>query len=148
MRNPLKTEAAASLGLLLARLPIGVLFLILGFNKLHGGVDTFVSNTRSTIPSWAPPEAGLRYLQLIPYLEVSVGALLVLGLLTRLAGLVGALMVISFTVAVTGMHDANFPFHPNLVFIGILLTLFFVGPGKLSLDGLFFSKSKRLAHPE
>lgn len=148
MRNPLKSDDAASLGLFLARLPMGLFFLIAGYSKLHGGVSNFVSSYQSYIPSWAPADLGVRYLQLVPYLEVAVGAMLVLGLLTRLAGLVGALMVITYIISVTGVKAPPLPFHPNMIYLGVLLTLFFVGPGKLSLDGMFFSKRKRAATPE
>ena len=147
MRNPLKSDGAVSLGLLLARLPMGLFFLIAGFTKLHGGVNAFVENTRGYVPNWAPSELGVRYLQLVPYLEVAVGAMLVLGLLTRLAGLIGALMVISYMIAVTGVRDAQLPFHPNMIYLGVLLTLFFVGPGGLSLDGVLFAKRPRPAAP-
>jgi putative oxidoreductase len=147
MRNPLKSDESVSLGLLLARLPMGLFFLVAGVKKLHGGVNGFVETFQSYIPHWAPPEAGVRYLQLVPYLEVAVGAMLVLGLLTRLAGLIGALMVISYMVAVTGVRDPQLPFHPNMIYLGVLLTLFFAGPGKLSLDGFLFAKRPRPVAP-
>ena len=43
MRNPLKTENSHGLGMLAARIPMGVFFLVLGYGKFHGGVDSFVS---------------------------------------------------------------------------------------------------------
>ncbi|MDB5300993.1 MAG: hypothetical protein JWO87_2656 [Phycisphaerales bacterium] len=148
MRNPLKSDGAASLGLLLARLPMGLFFLLLGVQKLHGGVDKFVGYAQGYLPHWMPPDLGVRYLQLVPYFEVAVGLMLMLGLLTRLAGLIGALMVLSFTIAVTGVRDLQLPFHPNLIYLGVLLTLFFVGPGKLSVDGFLFGRGKRSATPD
>ena len=140
MRNPLKTENSHGLGMLAARIPMGVFFLALGYGKFHGGVDSFVSTYIGHVPPNVPHEWGMRYLQAIPYAEMAVGALLILGLFTRLAGFVGAAMVVTFMVGVTGWRMAPLPFHPNIIYIGLLLAIFLVGPGKLSLDGMLFKR--------
>lgn len=150
MKNPMKSDASASLGMLLARLPVGAFFLIAGYDKLRGGVDNFVKavSSSATPPPWVPPGSVETYLHVVPFLEVAVGAMLLLGLLTRLGALIGSLMVLSFTVGYTHLHgvspsDQALPFHPNLIYLGLLLALLFVGPGRFSLDGVLFGGKRR-----
>jgi putative oxidoreductase len=144
MRNPLKTDRSTGLGMLLARLPMGIFFICAGYAKLdHWKSDTFASNYSDKLPTWGPHEWGMHYLQGIPYAEMAVGALLIIGLLTRLCGLVGALMVATFTYAITGWRTPPgqpFNLQANFIFIGLLLAIFLVGPGRLSLDGLLFGR--------
>jgi len=149
MKNPLKSDASVSLGLLLARLPIGAFFLIAGYDKLREGVNKFVAfaSQSATIPQWVPPGYTDTYLHVVPFLEVAIGAMLLLGLLTRLGALIGGLMVVSYVVGLTHLHgntpsDQALPFHPNLIYLGLLLALLFVGPGRFSLDGVLFGKKK------
>ncbi len=140
-----KKATANGIGLLLARVPMGVFFLVLGYWKFHGGVNNFIQGHISQVPSMVPHDWGYRYLQAVPYAEMAVGALLILGLLTRIAGGVGAAMIISFTIAATGWKQEGLPFNPNLIFIGLLLAILLVGPGKMSLDHLFFYEKPKPA---
>lgn len=146
MRNPLKSDGATNLGLLLARVPMGAFFLLAGYNKLaDGGAATFAQSHMHYAPANVPAHWVGTYLHALPYLEVAIGAMLVLGLLTRLGGLIGALMVVSYTYAYTrialklGVAD-TLPFHPNLIYIGLLMLLFLSGAGRMSVDGWWFGK--------
>ena len=154
MKNPLKSDASASLGMLLARLPVGAFFLIAGYDKLRGGIEKFVDavSSSATPPPWAPPGSVHTFLHVLPFLEVAVGALLLLGLLTRVGALIASLMVLSFIVGYTHLHgvsasDQSLPFHPNLIYLGLLLALVFVGPGRFSLDGVLFGRKKAKPGP-
>jgi uncharacterized membrane protein YphA (DoxX/SURF4 family) len=138
-----------NVGLLLARLPMGAFFLIAGIHKLHMGIDQFVSfaSHSGSAPRAVPPDWVNTYLHAVPFLELTVGLLLILGILTRLGGLIGALMVLSFTIGYTGLHgqspsDQGLPFHPNLIYLGILLLVFLAGPGRISLDGMLFGRGR------
>lgn len=149
MKNPLKSDVSASLGMLLARLPVGAFFLIAGYGKLRGGIENFAKavGPSATPPPWVPPGSVDTYLHVLPFLEVAVGALLLLGLLTRVGALIASLMVLSFIVGYTHLHgvspnDQALPFHPNLIYLGVLLALVFVGPGRFSLDGVLFGRKK------
>ena len=53
--------------------------------------------------------------------------MLMAGLFTRVAGFFATLMVLSFTIAVTGLHAKGLPFHPNLIYLGIVGILAFIG---------------------
>ena len=123
-----------NLGLLLLRVPFGVYLAIAGINKVRGGVGGFVSHGVESIPPFLPEAIGRAYLYAVPWAELLLGIMLVLGVFTRMAGFLAALMVFSFTVAVTGIGDPPKPFNANLIYIGLLLAVAMLGPGAISVD--------------
>ena len=144
MTNPLKSESSRSLGLLLARLPIGAYFVLAGYSKVfgEGGVDAFVAKSLPAVPEYMPPWFGSNYLHALPYAEIALGSLLILGLLTRLSALAVTGMLVSFVIAYTGVKDPPRPFHANLIYVGLAAMFILTGPGKISLDGLLFGRRK------
>lgn len=137
MNNPLATEKSTSIGLLLARVPLGALFVVAGFSKFtaDGGIKAFIAHNSRQVPLYMPAWFGGFYLNALPYAEILVGAMLVVGMLARLGGLVAGLMLLSFIIAITGLHDrAGLAFHPNLTFVGVALLIFLAGAGRFSLD--------------
>lgn len=141
MKNPLSSDLSQNLGLLVARLPLGAYFLVAGYAHLKTGVKAVASQYAANLPDWMPAEARGGYSTAVPFLELAVGAMLLLGLTTRLGALIGA--VISFLLVAA----AGFKFFPAesmtmLVFCGLSLTLFFMGGGKFTLDGFLFNKKK------
>ena len=143
-----RPSVAASIGLLLLRVPLGVLFILAGIHKLTapGGAAAFADAQIKNVPSYVPEHWGRMYLGSLPYIEIAVGTLLVLGLLTRVVGLVAALLITSFTIGVTGVGGGNTggPFHPNLIYIGIALAVMLCGPGIFSVDGMLFRPRRRV----
>jgi uncharacterized membrane protein YphA (DoxX/SURF4 family) len=147
VRNPLGSSNASGLGLLFARAPLGVLFIVAGFRKFTaaGGVDGFVAQFASMIPTWAPKAAGEGYLRAIPYAEIVVGASLVLGVAARVGGLAASILLVSFMVAVTGFRDANQPLHPNVIYLGVALLVTLAGPGEISMDRFMWGRNNAAA---
>ena len=133
---------AADIGLLLARLPLGILFVYAGWHKVTGGVANFVNGSAKTIPHFLPETLGRAYLWAVPWAELTVGVCLILGLMTRLIGLIATLMVISFTIAVTGVKAAppGGPFNTNIFYIALAAALALLGPGRISIDHLISSR--------
>ena len=146
MKNPLKSESSFNLGLLLARMPIGILFVVAGVMKLHDGVQTFARQQIGNVPHWAPNGWGEGYLQALPYVEVVIGAMLILGLFGRVAAFVGALVVLSIIIGSTGAFSTGYLFHANVIYTGLLVAILLLGPGRMSLDGLMFGRSKSAQH--
>jgi uncharacterized membrane protein YphA (DoxX/SURF4 family) len=142
MNNPLKSTAATNLGILLARAPLGAVFLMAGIMKIKDiGVKKFVDMNTGNLPTFLPRPVGQTYLYGIPFFEVIVGTLLIFGLFTRSIAFVAAFMLVTFTIGVTGMTMGKMaPLlpHYNLVYIGIALLLVTTGGGKISLDRAFF----------
>ena len=146
MSNPFKSEISTGIGLMLARLPIGALFVLKGWEKVHNiGATQFVAAHITKVPKYMPPWFPKVYLTTVPYAELAFGIFFILGLLTRVSGFFASLMLVSF-IMVVGLKDTNpdlnsaWPFHPNLVYLATTLLLFFAGPGKISVDGWLFGK--------
>lgn len=149
MKSMSQCAACNGLGLLLARVPLGVVLALAGYEKIaRQGVESFVSERRGLAEHFMSPALANLYLHAVPYAELALGGLLVLGLATRLSGFLAALMLLSFGLA-TGGVDGFFDPHPALApelfkapfTYGVLaLVAFLAGPGKISLDGLFFGR--------
>jgi len=138
-----RCSTSASLGLLLARIPLGAYFIVASVGKLHMGIDKFAQAHLPDAPKYLPEDLARRYLTALPWVELSVGILVIIGLLTRVSAGVMTLLLISFMMAL-GVTMPGLPFHPNLVFLGTALAIMLCGPGWMSLDGLIFRPRRRV----
>ncbi len=142
-----RTEAAAALlqqaswvPALLVRLFVGYFFFETGLAKVHD-LDTMAER----FTEWGIPAPAFNA-ALSTFTELIGGALVVLGLFTRLASIP---LVINMVVAVlivkmkkvTGLND--FVELDEPLYALSFLWLFFVGPGKASLDHLLLRVWKR-----
>ena len=144
----IRHSMATSLGLLLARIPLGAYFIFASVMKLRMGVDNFVNAMLPSAMKFLPEHLARMYLSYLPWVELSIGILLILGLLTRVMAAIMTLLLISFTlhtgVSGTLSPDVKLPFHPYLVYLGLALAIMLCGPGWLSLDGLIFRPRRRV----
>lgn len=135
---PGNDSTLTSLGLLALRLFFGLTML------LHHGLDK-LEKFNTLAPGFPDPlGAGHKVsLALTVFAEVVAAALLAAGLLTRFAALV---LAFEMGVAFLAIHKMTLggpiPGEFALVYFGAFLTLLFAGPGKLSLDKVFFGKGK------
>jgi uncharacterized membrane protein YphA (DoxX/SURF4 family) len=142
----------ASLGLLCARVPLGAYFIVASADKLKMGVSTFATKTMPAAEKVLPHHLADLFLNALPWVELSVGILLIIGLLSRVAAGVMMLLLASFTlvylIGALGPDRFPGPFHPNFVFLGTAVAIMLVGPGWMSLDGLVFRRRRRLVVTE
>lgn len=138
----------ASIGLLALRVPIGLYFVFAGVAKFRGGVGGFVESQLATATKYMPENFARMYLNTLPYAEIALGVMLIIGLLTRFAGLVITALLVSFTIAATGLKHPQLPFHPNAVYLGIGLAILFCGPGRLSVDNFLFARRRKVTITE
>src|SRR4051794_5746314 len=89
-----RPSPAASLGLLLARVPLGLYFILAAVHKFRDGVGSFVDKIMPTATKYMPEQWAHTFLTSLPYVEITVGTLLIVGLLTRVIGAVMSLMLI------------------------------------------------------
>jgi len=130
------------LGILLARLSVGLLFFLSGRSKL------FIPQRREQIrqqliEAHVPfPEFNAVFVSAV---EFVCGVLLVLGALTPLAcALLACVMITAITTTAIGNVKASSPLNwlseflylPEVLYLVILIWLFFSGPGWLSVDRL------------
>ena len=137
MKNPLKSPASTSLGLLLARVPVGLLFIKVAYFKFNLGVGNFVNMSLDSAKKYMGEPAGRAFLYAVPSVEMLIGVLFILGLFTRTIGLIASLLLTSIMISTTGMYDQNTFVHNNVIYFGVTLLMFFAGAGDFSLDGLW-----------
>jgi uncharacterized membrane protein YphA (DoxX/SURF4 family) len=151
MNNPLQSDSSRSLGLLLARLPLGVVLALAGYMKFHTtGLNQFVNDHLSQVPDYMPSWFGNVYLHAVPFAELGLGVLLIFGLLTRFSGLLATLMLVSFGMIQSGAmgfvnlfpQDASKLFQAPTVYATFAMIAFLAGPGWFSLDQLLWGGRK------
>jgi putative oxidoreductase len=137
------------LGILLARLAVGLLFFLSGRGKLF--VPERREQMRQTlIEAHVPfPEFNAVFVSAV---EFVCGLLLILGALTPLAcAMLGGLMIVAIaTIAIRNIKAtcplgwlSEFLYLPEVLYLVILIWLFFSGPGWVSVDHLIFSQIGR-----
>ena len=140
MKNPLASDLSSNLGLLLARIPLGLYFALAGYT--HFKTQNFATQYVAALPTWMPSEAGKGYSAVLPFLEMAVGALLILGLTTRVGGLLAA-VITGLVVAAAGFRLYPDPGHQMLVILGLSVLMLCLGGGKFTLDNFLFNGKKK-----
>jgi putative oxidoreductase len=134
------------LGILVARVAVGLLFFLSGRAKLF--VPERREQMRQTLIEAHVPFPDLNAV-FVSMVEFVCGLLLVLGALTPLACvMLGCVMIIA--IATTAIRNikatslsawlSEFLYLPEVLYFIILLWLFFSGPGWLSVDDLALSQ--------
>jgi uncharacterized membrane protein YphA (DoxX/SURF4 family) len=145
MKNPLASDLSGNLGLLLARIPLGLYFALLGY--AHFRTQAFATQYVAALPTWMPTEARHGYSTILPVIEMAVGGMLIVGLTTRVGGFLAAGMTGLLVAA------AGFSLDPNatskllpLIVLGLSILLLCTGGGKFTLDNFLFNQKKAEAH--
>lgn len=135
MRPIESTDPKLALGLLLARLMTGFIFIMHGYQKL---IDNGVDATQNGFAAMGVPLPNISAVALI-VLELAGGLALMLGIWSRLAGI---LLSVSMLGAMYFAHrDAGFfaqdgGFEYVLLLAVISAALALTGPGAWSLEGM------------
>ena len=134
-------------GILVARLAVGLLFFLSGRGKLF--VPERREQMRETLVAAHVPFPELNVL-VVSTLEFVFGLLLILGAVTPLACvMLGGVMLVA--IATTALRNikatsplgwlSEFLYLPEVVYLVILFRLFLSGPGWFSADRLILSKA-------
>lgn len=91
------TQKEFSVVAFLLRFPLGILFFFAGLNKLLGGFGNYVNwmMTEMTEKTWLPGILLAPYTYTLPFIEIILGVLLLLGLFSRQALALTGLLLIS-----------------------------------------------------
>lgn len=128
------------IGILLARLSVGALFVLSGSRKLFQPAGRL--QMRQTLEEAGVPFA-MQTAVAVSCVEFVCGGLLLLGALTRLASplLCGVMVVALGSTRLKSIHASSAfdwlskaLYLPEVLYLVILIWLFFSGPGWLSLD--------------
>lgn len=125
---------------LVARVTLGVLFISTGWGKVHDldKVTAFFTDLGIPMPHLNAV--------MVSFVELIGGALLLLGLASRVAALP---LIASMAVAIVTAQRENVHGLPDLfglvewTYLALLLWVALAGPGKASLDHLLFGKPRR-----
>jgi putative oxidoreductase len=125
------------LGPLLARITVGVLFISTGWGKVHNLAKVAAFFAELHIPAPALQATFVSYVELIG------GALVLIGLCTRLAAVP---LICSMTVAILTAKASEVHGLPDLfglvewTYLVLFAWIALAGPGRMSLDHLLFAR--------
>jgi uncharacterized membrane protein YphA (DoxX/SURF4 family) len=131
--------------ILLNRLALGWYVMNAGWDKVQAevgdGLGAFLNGNlfqrRSTIlPDMLQAPFGYAW----PWLELTCGLLLIVGLFGRTTAAVTAWLLSSISITLLATDGDYFPRHYLMVFVPVALLLYVSGPGRYSLDALVESR--------
>src|SRR5213083_2872396 len=140
-------HAAQWLGILMARLAVGLLFFLSGRSKLF--VPERREQMRETLVAARVPFPEFNTL-LVSTVEFVFGLFLILGALTPITcAMLGCVMIMAIaTIAIRNIKATSplgwlseFLYLPEVLYLVILFWLFLSGPGWFSVDHLILSNS-------
>ena len=124
----------------LTRITYGVIFLFYGIGKIRGGVSNFVGGMNQEFSGKLPAAMVMPFAYFIPFAETISGALILLGLFTRIGLTLSGLLLMGLTFGVVILGQAPTVAH-NLQYVLLnFLLLWLVDLNRYSVDGLLARK--------
>ncbi len=118
----------------LLRITLGVVFSFYGFNKLQGGPGNFATGLQERFAEQLPGLLVAPFAWVLPFIEVTVGLLLIVGLFTPGALLVSGVLMIALVFGAV-MEPSPPTVANNLLFaVIVFLLLFLLEYNRYSLD--------------
>ena len=90
----------------LLRITVGVMFLFFGIGKFMGGVGNFAGGMAQHFAGKLPAALVLPFGYVLPFAEVTFGALILLGLFNVLALSLSGLLLVALTFGTVMLGDA------------------------------------------
>lgn len=120
----------------LARIAYGIVFLFFGIGKLRGGVSSFVGGINQQFSGKLPAAMVMPFAYFIPFAETISGALIVLGLFTRVGLTLSGVLLIGLTFGLVILGQAPTVAH-NLQYVLLnFVLLWVVDFNSISIDAL------------
>ena len=124
----------------LLRVTMGVIFLFYGIGKFMSGVGNFVGNMNQQFSGKLPAAMVMPFAYAIPFAETISGALILLGLFTRVGLTISGLLLIGLTFGVVMLGQAPTVAHNLQYALVNFVLLWFVDLNRYSVDGLLGRK--------
>ena len=119
------------------RLALGINFFGHGFFRILSGVGAFAAHTAENMAKGPLPHAlTLPFGYVIPFVEVTLGVLLILGLGTRYALIVGGLFMVALTFGTTSIQNWTGAGDQLLYSAVFFFLLWLLEANTISVDGL------------
>ena len=120
----------------LARIAYGITFLFYGIGKFRGGLSNFVGGMNQQFSGKLPAAMVMPFAYFIPFAETISGALILLGLFTRLGLTLSGVLLIGLTFGLVILGQAQIVAH-NLQYVLLnFVLLWFVDLNSISIDSL------------
>lgn len=132
----LATPAYRQCAYALLRLTLGTLFLFAGIGKFTGGIDAFASRLEQQFAGKLPSLLVVPFGYALPFVEVAVGLLLVLGLFNVVALAVSGLLLAALTFGTVVSGDFPSAAHNVSYALVNFVLLWTADYNKYSLDQL------------
>jgi uncharacterized membrane protein YphA (DoxX/SURF4 family) len=116
---------------LLLRVPLGAYFLLAGYSKFPL-LPSFIDEVKAM--GVLSGNLSALYATLLPYLEVFVGIMLLVGMWTTLASVMASILLVSFIFAFGIFSEGHRIFNKDLVLLSVACSLLYSGPGPWSID--------------
>jgi thiosulfate dehydrogenase (quinone) large subunit len=125
----------------LLRVTMGVIFLFYGIGKFMSGITAFVGSMNQRFSGKLPAALVMPFAYAIPFCEVIAGALILLGLFTRVGLLLSGLLLVGLTFGTVMLGDPPTVAHNLQYALVNFALLWFVEMNHYSLDRLLVRKS-------
>src|SRR5713226_9633480 len=124
----------------LLRVTLGIIFLFYGIGKFVGGISNFVGGMNQQFSGKLPAAMVMPFAYFIPFAEAISGALILLGLFTRVGLTLSGLLLIGLTFGVVMLGQAPTVAH-NLQYVLLnFVLLWFFDLNRYSVDGIIARK--------
>jgi uncharacterized membrane protein YphA (DoxX/SURF4 family) len=140
-----KGKANSSFGLFLIRLSVGAMFLIAGSKKLYD-VEGFIKHVKDM--QVLPENLAFIFGFILPFAEVILGSLLIIGLFTPITSFFLSVLTICIIVSTGILPSLGVPFDYNYIILACTIAIFFSGAGGLSFDALLEEKKTPKPQPK
>lgn len=155
MINPSPHSIGHRVALLLVRVSLGVYLFSAGMHKafmpgksIGESAQAWMTGYRAKVPSFLPNFIATPYGYAIPWLEMTLGLLLIAGLFFRVTTVATTLLLLSIAVAVVA-EAGSFSgggataVHHSIVLATVCMLLFFTGAGGFSVDAMLPKRRRR-----
>lgn len=115
----------------LVRVGVGAYFVLAGLAKIDN-IVAFVEQVRTF--GLLPDQLAIVYGHLLPYCEIVVGTLLLLGFWTTAASISASVLLATFIIALGLFPHTAKVFNKDVILLGASLSLMYSGAGAMSVD--------------
>lgn len=130
------------IGYALMRITYGVIFLFYGVGKFMAGLSNFVGGMNQQFSGKLPAFMVMPFAYVLPFGELISGALILLGLFSRVGLILSGLLLIGLTFGLVMLGQADKVAHNLIYVLANFVLLWFSDLNRLSLDRLFEPKQR------
>jgi len=121
----------------LLRVTLGVVFFFSGVGKFMGGLSAFVGGMNQHFSGKLPAAMVMPFAYALPFAEVTLGALILVGLFSRLALSLSGLLLVALTFGTVMLNDFPTVAHNTQYALVNFVLLWLADLNRYSLDSAF-----------